>query len=119
MNNFLRNRTSGVLIRLSVLALILFQFAVLSCAKAMTDSDLEIDRGLVSEVSALSLTTVNWFEIEAEAGTVTRFRAEGSLGEFTPSHLRQHMIAGEPVLVSFVIRQGEKIAIEVEDSSLP
>ena len=82
-------------------------------------STMKIDRGLVSGVSALNLATVNWFEIEAENGIVIRFRAEGSLGEFTPSHLRQHMITGQPVLVSFVIRKGEKIAIKVEDVSFP
>ena len=119
MNSFLRNRTSMAFIRLPFLFLILFQFVALSCDKAATDLDLGIDRGLVSGVSALNLATVNWFEIEAENGIVIRFRAEGSLGEFTPSHLRQHMITGQPVLVSFVIRKGEKIAIKVEDFSFP
>ena len=119
MNNFLRNGTSRDFIRLPFLSLILFQSVAISCDKIVTDSDLGVDRGLVSEVSALSLTTVNWFQIEADNGTIVRFRAEGSLGEFTPSHLRQHMITGQPVLVSFVIRKGEKIAIKVEDSSFP
>ena len=118
MNHFLRNKTPVVFITLPLFPLILFLFTVLSCDKPTTDSGLGSDRGLVSEVSARSLNTVNWFEIEAEAGTVIRFRAEGSLGEFTPSHLRQHMITGQPVLVSFVIKKGEKIAVDVEDSSL-
>ena len=119
MNNFLRTRTPVILSPLPVFILILFLITVLSCDKPKTDLGLRADRGLVSEVSALSLTTVDWFEIEAETGTVIRFRAEGSLGEFTPSHLRQHMITGQPVFVSFVIKKGEKIAIDVEDSSLP
>jgi len=40
------------------------------------------------------------------------------LGEFTPSHLRSHMITGQPVEVTFIKKQngeGTIVAVSVRD----
>ena len=78
-------------------------------------------RGWVTDVQARSIDEVASLTVREE-GTekVWTFQAEGPIG-FTPSHLREHMLQGQPVTVHYQERQGRLVAVLVTDqgSSLP
>ncbi len=71
--------------------------------------------GLISEVSSKSLSEVNWFDLEMEDLSTTRFFVEDQIKEFTPTHFRYHMITGEFVEVNFREEGEVLIAVNVVD----
>ena len=71
-------------------------------------------RGRIVEVIARSITEVDTLRIRDEDGKIWTFTTEGFAG-FTPSHLREHQLFGQSVLVSFV-KQGDKlVALDIAD----
>lgn len=83
-------------------------------AAACGDSVSEM-RGLITEVQAASLTEVESFTLQEEGtGKLWTFTAEGFIG-FTPSHLRQHMLEGQMVVVRYRDSYGRLVAILVSD----
>lgn len=71
-------------------------------------------RGRVLEVVARNITDVETLRIRAEDGVIWTFVTEGYAG-VSPSHLREHQLRGEMVLVSYV-RKGDKlVALEITD----
>ncbi len=72
-------------------------------------------RGLITEVQAASLTEVESFTLQEEGtGKLWTFTAEGFIG-FTPSHIRQHMLEGQMVVVRYRDSYGRLVAILVSD----
>ena len=70
--------------------------------------------GRMTDVKARSITEADMFSLLDSEGETWSFVAEGPL-EFTPSHLREHMLTGEEVTVRFR-RVGEVlIAVGVAD----
>ena len=72
----------------------------------------------ISEVSATSLKKTEWFSLEISSGSTLKVLVNKDLGEFTPSHLRSHMITGQPVEVTFIKKQngeGTIVAVSVRD----
>ena len=94
-----------------VIALLIFT----SCTQSDQAQNEKIIEGYVTNVSAANLLTVDWFEIETNSGELMRFEVKGSIGSFTPSHMRQHMLIGDPVVITYY-ENGEKFnASMVED----
>ena len=63
---------------------------------------------------ATSLTSVGSFELRAEDGRRLSFRADGDVG-MTPAHLREHMVLGEPITVTYRELAEGLLALRVED----
>ncbi len=70
--------------------------------------------GFVLEVSARSLVEVEVLRVEDEEGAVWELSGRGYRG-VSPSHLRQHMLQGMPVVVTYEEEDGELRIREVAD----
>jgi hypothetical protein len=68
-------------------------------------------RGVVTEVQARSLLELESLRVVDEQNTVWDFRPgpNGVMAaghDYTPSHLRQHMVQGEPIIVTYTEKDG-------------
>ena len=72
-------------------------------------------RGLILEVVSRNITEVETLRIRDEAGIVWTFAAEKSLVGFTPSHLLQHQLLGDTVVVTYTNRDGVLMAEHIGD----
>ena len=71
-------------------------------------------RGQMIDVRAHSLTEVETLRLQDAEGRVWEFETEGPIG-FTPSHLREHRLIGQPVTV-YYREEGERlVAVRVTD----
>lgn len=71
-------------------------------------------RGMVLEVVARNITEVETLRLLGEDGQEYRFTSERFVG-FTPSHLREHQLFGQPVIVSFFQKSGQLVAVDITD----
>ena len=69
---------------------------------------------MVLEVVARNITEVETLRLLSEDGQEYRFTSEGFVG-FTPSHLREHQLFGQPVTVSYVQKGGQLVAVAITD----
>ncbi len=74
----------------------------------------ETVHGRITDVQIRSVTEVDSFSLSDATGETWSFTADGPL-EFTPSHLREHMLTGEDVSVRFRRAGDVLIAVSVED----
>jgi hypothetical protein len=65
-------------------------------------------------VTPRSLTEVEALHIRDAGGKVWTFTTEGPV-EFTPSHLREHQLLGQPVVVTYVAKGDTLVAVKIED----
>lgn len=79
------------------------------CGSDVEDGDgeppLEV-RGLVTAVEARSLLELELLRVTDEQNTEWEFRpgregVTGAIHDYTPSHLRQHMVQGVPIIVAY------------------
>ena len=94
-----------------VIVLLIF----VSCTQSNDTSSEKSIEGYLTNVSASNLLSVDWFEIETNSGKVMRFEVTDSIGSFTPSHMRHHMLIGDPILITYYENDGELDASMVED----
>ena len=72
--------------------------------------------GLILDLDARSLLELESVTLEDENGATWIFEAQGKrLAGFTPSHLREHMLLGEPVTVAFHRENGVLVLDDVTD----
>ena len=71
-------------------------------------------RGQIVLVTPRSLTELETLQIRDGDGKVWTFTAEGPL-EFTPSHLREHQLLGQSVVVTYVAKGDALVAVKIED----
>ncbi len=71
-------------------------------------------RGHILDVQASSLTDVASLTLLDAEGKVWRFEAQGNLG-FTPSHIREHMMQGEEMTVTYREKGDDLVALRVAD----
>ncbi|HLF05250.1 MAG TPA: hypothetical protein VI855_08550 [Dehalococcoidia bacterium] len=71
-------------------------------------------RGMILEVTARGLTEVALLRVRDAQGREWSFTTQGYVG-ITPSHLREHQAFGQPVLVSYLERDGQLVALAVLD----
>lgn len=74
--------------------------------------------GAVVAAEGTSLTDLQSLEVRDASGRVWRFVGHGFVGQ-TPSHLKQHIITGIPVIVTYEKQgDGTLVATRVEDGTL-
>ncbi len=66
------------------------------------------------EVVARDINEIETLRLLGEDGQEYRFTTEGFVG-FSPSHLREHQLFGQPVIVSYVQRDGRLVAVAITD----
>ena len=71
-------------------------------------------RGQVVEVVARNFSEIEVLRIRDEEGREYRFETEGFVG-FTPSHLKEHQLLGQSLLVTYRERENALVAIRLED----
>ena len=71
-------------------------------------------RGRVLEVVARNITEVETLRLLGEDNQEYRFTSEGFTG-FTPSHLREHQLFGQSVVVSYLHKDGQLVAVAITD----
>ncbi|PZC42442.1 MAG: hypothetical protein DK303_001026 [Chloroflexi bacterium] len=74
--------------------------------------------GLVTEFKARSLTEIDYLSLQTAEGQIYNFKVGNNLGKFTPSHIRQHMVHGELVEISYFQRDGENWLRSMQDFTL-
>ena len=84
----------------------------------MSDVSLVEVSGLVTEFKARSLTEIDSLSLETMEGQIYNFKVGKNLGKFTPSHIRQHMVHGDLVEISYFRRDGENWLRSVQDFTL-
>ena len=94
-------------------ALAAFTIPALSGAACGGD-DIKKIRGAVVGVQPASLTEVQSLVVRDDDGVLWAFRTEGPIG-FTPSHLKEHQVFGQPVTVLYRETDEGLLAIEVTD----
>jgi hypothetical protein len=109
-----KSRT-GALTRREALACIFAANVVLQVACRQDPRPPQL-RGLVVDVQSASFSQVQAFTLRTDTGETHEFVVEGNVG-FTPSHLREHMMLGDPVVVSIRHSDGLQIATLVEDAT--
>ena len=102
----------------AVATLLLALFCALSCESEGSESEfegsrtLESVRGIVLEVEAESLISLNALDVQDESGKLWHFEGRGRVVPgFTPSHLNEHKLLGQSVLVTFY-RDGEALVLQ-------
>ena len=77
-------------------------------------------RGLVTDVEARSLLELELLRVTDEQNTEWEFRPgrDGVTGvghDYTPSHLRQHMVQGVPIIVTYRENDGVLTIISISE----
>ncbi len=73
--------------------------------------------GLITGFEASTLLDIESIEVTDRAGTVLEFHAGGRrFAEFTPSHVREHMLQGLGVIVSYRESDGTLYIVAIRDS---
>lgn len=97
--------------------IVLIMFLVAGCSSSGQDPDNTVS-GVVTEVNG-DLSSVTGFVVLTDDGASHKFEPQtGLLFSGGPlSHLREHVVTGQRVVVSFTQGDGgELIAVQVEDS---
>ena len=71
-------------------------------------------KGMILEVVPRSLTEVERLRVRDAQGREWSFTTTGYVG-VSPSHLREHQAFGQSVLVSYIEREGQLVALAIED----
>ena len=104
--------------RLAFLALALFLALILACGGGSPDSGEQQEglvRGKVLEAVGRNLAEVETLRVRDESGKEWTFSAAPGFIGFSPSHIREHQIAGESLLVTYVVQGGQLIALDITD----
>ena len=78
------------------------------------DDDTRQVRGQVIEVVPRSFSELETLRIRDAEGREYRFVTEGFVG-FTPSHVKEHQLLGQSLLVSYVKRGDTLVAVRLAD----
>ena len=87
----------------------------LSCDSEGEIQDVSFVSGYVVNVESLSLKKLKSFELIDQKDRKIFLIVQGDLGKFSPSHMRQHMLIGEPITVKYFVKDGKNIVESVED----
>ena len=105
------NSSNLNLMSFSLLLLSTFALNIISCSSPM-----ESVKGLVVEVVAKSPVEVETLTLVDQDNTNLKFYTNGTIfPEFTPSHLRDHMLLGDPITVWYKRRDGILLLKEITD----
>ncbi len=96
-----------------VLALPVAALGLMACGGDSSSRTVEVEsvRGLILEVNARSLLELESLRLEDEDGTIWQFEGGGRpFPDFTPSHVREHMVTGQRISVTFE-RDGDVLTV--------
>jgi hypothetical protein len=71
--------------------------------------------GIVLDVAAGSLTQIETLSVQDDTGVKWDFEAEDYKG-WLPSHVRDHMVQGSPIIVTYHEEAGLLVVDEIEDA---
>ena len=71
-------------------------------------------RGQIVEVVARNIAEIELLTIRDDTGREYTFTTEEAV-EFTPSHLKEHQLLGQSVLIKYVDQGGRFVAVEMGD----
>ena len=102
--------------RLAVLALTMMLVAVACGSESNSDEPPKEGSvlGVIVEVVGRDLLEIELLRVRDDEGKVWTFTTEEFVG-LSPSHLRQHQILGEKVLVSYVAKDDILLATDLAD----
>ena len=84
--------------------------------QSATGSESTTVRGLIQEVEAKNLLELESLVIRTDSGEVFILEARGGDSRyFSPTHLRQHMVLGAVVTITFHRQDGALIIDRIED----
>ncbi|MDE2822432.1 MAG: hypothetical protein OXK79_02875 [Chloroflexota bacterium] len=112
--------------RIPVVALLGFFAVIVTAASCGGDGKGETGeaalqvRGLVTDVQARSLLELESLQIVDGQNVVWEFRSgtrgvTGTGHDYTPSHLRQHMVQGVPIIVTYTERDGVLTIVSISE----
>ena len=88
--------------------------SVVACGGGPPTGPVETVRGAVVDLEARSLLELSWIDVVDDAGSRWHFSA-GQYKGFTPSHLREHMVQGQRVVVTYRNEEGTLVIVDIED----
>ncbi|MBQ11075.1 MAG: hypothetical protein CMJ45_05950 [Planctomyces sp.] len=88
--------------------------AIVTTAPPDSGATTEQVEGLVVEVVGRNIVELETLRIRTSDEQVLTFTADGPLA-FSPSHLREHQLFGQMVVVSYVRRGQSLVAVEITD----
>ena len=106
-------------IRIASTILLTLTIAAVACTD---DSDEQttppsVFSGFIMEFAPRSLLDFESIKVVDESGTVMEFHSGGRrFSHFTPSHIREHMVLGQGVVVSYREDGGEFHIVEITDA---
>ena len=103
----------GLRLALTAVAVLLACASVVGCGG---EPDVRTVRGYVVGVESKTLLELDFVQVRTEAGETIEISARGKhFPGFPPSHLREHMMQGLPVTVSYHRENGELVLDDVRD----
>ncbi|MCC7366976.1 MAG: hypothetical protein IT306_01050 [Chloroflexi bacterium] len=106
-------RRGGLLSRRGACArLVALSWTLAACRQDTRPAQL---RGLVVDVRIATFTQIQGFSLRTDDGSVYELIVEGDVG-ISPGHLREHMLLGEPVIVTVRYADDLQIATRVDDA---
>ena len=105
-------------LRLGSLAVALILASIIACGGNSPDLGDPVGaqvRGIVLEVVGRNIVELETLRIRDETGREWTFGADQGFIGLSPSHLREHQLAGKPVLVTYVTRDGRLLAVDITD----
>lgn len=85
--------------------------AIAGCQPAATS---RVARGHIIDVQARDIRQAESVQFRTEGGDVLRLKVAESV-KVTPGHLREHMLQGEPVTVTYEMRSDGPLATAIDD----
>lgn len=81
---------------------------------ACSENKVETAHGQITHVKPRSFSEIESFSLRDTTGKLLVFNTNGDVG-FTPSHMRDHGLTGQPVKVYYRMHDGQLFAERVTD----
>jgi hypothetical protein len=117
-SGFLAGKISARILAGVAAAALLLALALLSGCGGGTEATPEgggLVQGLVVAVEGRSITELESLAIRDEAGKIWTFASGASFVGFTASHLREHQLLGQPVVVTYVVEGDTLVVVDIAD----
>jgi len=89
---------------------------ILSCNDDLEQKSKEYETiGRIIEVQADTLSIANKITLQSKDEIVADYFIQTYIDEFSPTHLREHMITGDPVKVFYKISDNKNVINSIED----
>jgi hypothetical protein len=99
-------------------AVLIAAFPLAGCSAAAEQTA----TGVVISVDSPTLGQVNGFTLRKENGETLVFTVgavDQGEGAFPPQHLTEHQANGEPITVTYVVKDGKNVAMKLTDADEP